>query len=103
MIYAEILGHARSCEAYHSVAPHPEGIGMARAIEKGLRQARLDTSQVDYVNVHGTATETNDLVETRAIKTVFKNRAYEIAVSSTKPVTGHLLGAAGALETVICA
>jgi 3-oxoacyl-[acyl-carrier-protein] synthase II len=102
-IYAEVVGHGRSCEAYHSVAPHPDGVGLCRAMEKALRQARLHSLEIDYINAHGTATETNDVVETKAIKTVFGEHAHQIGVSSTKPVTGHLLGAAGALETVIVA
>ena len=102
-IYAEVAGHGRSCEAFHSVSPHPEGIGLRRAMEKALRRARLHASEVDYINVHGTATETNDLAETQAIKHLFGEHAGRLAVSSTKPITGHLLGAAGALETVICA
>lgn len=102
-IYAELLSHGRSCEAFHSVSPHPEGLGMCRAIEKALRKAGVSADEVDYVNVHGTATEANDPAEARAIRTVFKNRLDHVAVSSTKPVTGHLLGAAGALETAVCA
>lgn len=102
-IYAEILGHGRSCEAYHPVAPHPEGIGCHSAIQKAIRAAQLDPEEVDYINAHGTATEANDIVETKAIKRFFGGHAYRLAVSSTKPVTGHLLGAAGALETVVCA
>jgi len=102
-IYAELLAHGRSCEAYHPVAPHPDGVGVFRAMEKALRRARLDVTNVDYVNAHGTATESNDVVETRAIKRLFGEHARRIAVSSTKPVTGHLMGAAGALETLVCA
>jgi 3-oxoacyl-[acyl-carrier-protein] synthase II len=102
-IYAEILGHGRSCEAYHPVAPHPDGIGYYRAVEKAIRHAGIDPHEVDYINAHGTATEANDIVETKAIKRFFGAHAYRLAVSSTKPITGHLLGAAGALETVVCA
>jgi len=102
-IYAEILGHGRSCEAYHSVSPHPDGVGMQRAIEKALRNACLHPSEVDYVNLHGTATGTNDRAECTALKRVLGDHAYRVAVSSTKPVTGHLLAAAGALETAVCA
>jgi 3-oxoacyl-[acyl-carrier-protein] synthase II len=102
-IYAEVLGHGRSCEAFHSVAPNPEGLGLCRAIEKGLRKAGIDVSEVDYVNTHGTATEANDFAETLALKRVFKEHAFRVAVSSTKPVTGHLLAAAGAVESVVCA
>jgi 3-oxoacyl-[acyl-carrier-protein] synthase II len=101
-IRAEVLGQGRSCEAYHSVLPHPDGAGIYRAMEKALRQARLHPSEVDYINAHGTATESNDLAETRAIKRLFGPAATRVAVSATKPVTGHLLGAAGVLEAVIC-
>src|SRR5437667_8246592 len=72
-------------------------------MRKALRRARLLASEIDYINAHGTATEGNDLVETRAIKHVFGEQAHRVAISSTKPVTGHLLGAAGAVETVVCA
>ena len=102
-IYAEILGHGRSCEAYHPVAPHPDGIGLFRAMQKALRDARISSETVDYINAHGTATDANDRVETLAIKRLFGAHARRLAVSSTKPVTGHLLGASGALETVVCA
>lgn len=102
-IYAEILGHGRSCEAYHPVAPHPEGIGLFRAMQKGLREAGVNLEDVDYINAHGTATDANDVVETKAIKRLFGPHAYRMGVSSTKPITGHLMGAAGALETVVCA
>jgi 3-oxoacyl-[acyl-carrier-protein] synthase II len=102
-IYAEFASHGRSCEAYHPVAPHPDGIGVIRAMEKALRQARMNIEEIDYVNVHGTATQTNDLVETNAIKKLFGPHAYRLAISSTKPVTGHLLAASGAVETVVTA
>jgi 3-oxoacyl-[acyl-carrier-protein] synthase II len=102
-IYAEVAGHGRSCEAYHSVAPHPEGIGVYRAMEKALRNAKLSAPDVDYINAHGTATSLNDAAELKAIQRFFGERAKSIAVSSTKPVTGHLLGAAGSIETAICA
>jgi 3-oxoacyl-[acyl-carrier-protein] synthase II len=102
-IYAELLGHGRSCEAYHAMAPHPDGAGLVRAMEKAFRSAGLLPTMVDYVNVHGTANAANDVAETRAIKTFFGAHARQLSISSTKPVTGHLLAAAGALETVICA
>jgi 3-oxoacyl-[acyl-carrier-protein] synthase II len=102
-IYAEVMGHGRSVEAYHSVSPHPEGLGMCRAMEKALRKARMHQSEITYINVHGTATATNDLVELHAIKRLFRELAGRVAISSTKPVTGHLLGAAGAIETILCA
>jgi 3-oxoacyl-[acyl-carrier-protein] synthase II len=101
-IYAEVCGHGRNCEAYHSVSPHPEGIGMTRAIQKALREARIHPEEVEYINMHGTATGTNDLVETVAVKKAFGAHARRLAVSSTKPVTGHLLAAAGAMETLVC-
>jgi 3-oxoacyl-[acyl-carrier-protein] synthase II len=102
-IYAEVLGHGRSCEAYHSTNTHPEGIGFRRAMEKALRKARIHPSEVNYINAHGTATETNDPIETRAIKSVFRDHASKLAISSTKAITGHLMGAAGSIETVVCA
>lgn len=102
-IYAELLGQSRACEAYHPMAPHPEGWGVARAISKAMQAARIDPARVNYINVHGTANTANDLAETRAIKDVFGPLARRLAVSSTKPVTGHPLAAAGAIEAVICA
>lgn len=102
-IYAEVAGHGRSCEAFHSVSPHPEGVGMRRAMEKALAKARMDVSEVDYINIHGTATSTNDIAEIRAIQSLFGEHANRVAISSTKPVTGHLMAAAGAIETLVCA
>ena len=102
-IYAEIAGHGQSCEAYHATDPHPDGLGYTRALQKALRHARICPDEVDYINAHGSATPLNDPVETRAIKTVFRGHAKRLAVSATKPVTGHLMGASGALETLICA
>jgi 3-oxoacyl-[acyl-carrier-protein] synthase II len=102
-IYAEIAGHGRSCEAYHATDPHPDGVGYARALEKALRDARVNPTEVDYINAHGSATPLNDPIETKAIKKVFREHARRLAVSATKPVTGHLMGAAGAIETLICA
>ncbi len=102
-VYGEILGYGRSCEAYHPVLPHPEGNGATRALQKALSEAGLSPNEVDYVNAHGTATTANDIVETIALKRVWGEGARQLMVSSTKPVTGHLLGAAGALETVVCA
>ena len=102
-IYAELLAQGRSCEAYHPMAPHPEGLGIKRAMEKSLRTAGLDPSCVQYINAHGTANEVSDLAEVRAIKSFFGRHLNRIAVSSTKPVTGHMLAAAGAIEMVICA
>lgn len=102
-IYAEVVGYGRSCDSYHSVAQHPEGRGAYRSLEKALRRARLHPSEVDYINVHGSATPSNDIVETLAIKHVFKEHARRLQISATKPVTGHMAGAAGAVESVVCA
>lgn len=102
-IYCEVLGQARACEAYHPMAPHPDGWGVARAMRKAMHAGRVDLDRVNYINVHGTANPPNDLAETRAIKEVFGAHARRLAVSSTKPITGHPLAAAGAIETVICA
>lgn len=102
-IYAEIAGHGRSSEAYHPTDPHPEGLGYRWALEKALRQARVNPDEVDYINAHGSATPLNDPIETRSIKQVFKDHSRRLAVSGTKPVTGHLMGASGAIETVISA
>lgn len=102
-IYAEIAGHGRSCEAYHATDPHPEGVGYVRAVQKALRDARLHPSEVEYINAHGSATPLNDPVETKAIKTAFRDHAKRMAISGTKPITGHLMGASGAIEAMICA
>ncbi len=102
-IYAELAGHGRSCEAHHSVTPHPDGVGVRWAIEKALRRARMDPTEIQYVNAHGTATPVNDEAETAGIKAAFGPHAQRIAVTSTKPVTGHLLGASGAIESIVTA
>ncbi len=102
-IYAEIAGYGHSCEAYHATDPHPDGVGYARALEKALRNARAHPSEVDYINAHGSATPLNDPIETKAIKKVFREHAKRMALSATKPITGHLMGASGAVETMICA
>jgi len=101
-IYAEILGQGRSVEAYHLVEPHPQGLGARRALEKALRYTRLAPEDVDYINAHGSATKVHDQVETMVLKTVFGEHARRLAISSTKPVTGHLMGAAGAAEAMVC-
>lgn len=102
-IYCEVLAHGRACESYHPVAPHPDGIGILRAMDRALRNARLEKTDIDYVNAHATATEANDRVETAAIKKFFGPHAERLGVSGTKPVTGHLMAAAGAVETAVCA
>jgi len=101
-ILAELAGYSASADAYHITAPHAEGIGGAQAIRSALQTAGVDLNGVDYINAHGTGTQLNDLSETRAIKAVFGEKAYDIPVSSTKSMTGHMMGATGALEALLC-
>jgi 3-oxoacyl-[acyl-carrier-protein] synthase II len=102
-IYAEIVGYGATGDAYHLTAPAPDGEGAQRAMRRALKDAQLGVGDVQYINAHGTSTPANDLNETKAIKAVFGDSAAGINVSSTKSATGHMLGAAGAVEFIICA
>jgi 3-oxoacyl-[acyl-carrier-protein] synthase II len=101
-ILAELVGTGLTCDAFHITSAHPDGKGAAQAMTTALQSAGLNREDVDYINAHGTSTQVNDTIETKAIKTVFGDRALKLPVSSTKSMTGHAIGAAGALEAVIC-
>src|ERR1700680_3854545 len=102
-IYCELAGYGLTADAYHMTAPPPNGEGAARAMQLALEHARISADQVDYINAHATSTDIGDLCETRAIKKVFGNHARKVSISSTKSMTGHLLGGAGGVEMAACA
>ncbi|GLC29862.1 3-oxoacyl-[acyl-carrier-protein] synthase 2 [Clostridium omnivorum] len=102
-IYAEVVGYGATGDAYHMTSPAPDGEGGARAMQLAIEDAGIDKSDISYINAHGTSTPLNDKFETAAIKAVFGEQAYKVPVSSTKSMTGHLLGAAGAIEAIACA
>lgn len=101
-IYAEIIGGGMSADAYHITAPHPDGAGITRVMQYALEEAGINADQIDYINTHGTSTPLGDIGEIKAIQKVFGEHAYKTSISSTKSMTGHLLGAAGAIESIAC-
>lgn len=101
-ILAEIIGYSATSDAFHITQPSPNGVGAAKALSLALKKAGISPSEVDYINAHGTATQLNDKTETHAIKSVFGELAYRIPISASKSMTGHLLGASGALEAIVC-
>ena len=101
-IYCEVAGGGMSADAYHITAPHPEGEGAILSMEEALRDAGIEASAVDYINVHGTSTPLGDVAEIKALRSVFGSRLSQVSISSTKSMTGHLLGAAAAIEALAC-
>lgn len=100
-IYCELVGFGATCDAHHITSPHPEGVPLARCLDNALRSGSIKPEEVDYINAHGTSTPYNDKFETAAFKKVFGDHAYKVAISSTKSMTGHLLGAAGGIEAIV--
>ncbi|MDP4587287.1 MAG: beta-ketoacyl-[acyl-carrier-protein] synthase II, partial [Flavobacteriales bacterium] len=101
-IYCELVGGGMSADAHHMTAPHPEGLGASNVMRYALDDAGMTIDEVDYINVHGTSTPLGDVAESKAILEVFGEHAYNLNISSTKSMTGHLLGAAGAIEAIAC-
>jgi len=101
-IYAELVGGGMTADAYHITAPHPEGLGAKKVMKCAIEEAGVNTEEVNYINVHGTSTPLGDITETKAISRLFKSHAYELNISATKSMTGHLLGAAGVIEAIAC-
>lgn len=101
-IYAEIVGGGLTADAHHITAPHPEGLGAHNVMQLAIEEAEIPVTDVDYINVHGTSTPLGDIAETKAIKALFGEHAYNLNISSTKSMTGHLLGAAGVIESIAC-
>ena len=101
-IYAEIIGYGATSDAYHITSPAPEGEGAVRAMKRAINDAKIEAKEINYINAHGTSTHLNDSSENYAIKTVLGESSKSVMISSTKGNTGHLLGAAGALEAIIC-
>ena len=101
-IKAELAGFANCTDGYHVTAPHPDGIGAIACMDNAIRKAGISKNDIDYINTHGTSTPMGDTIETKAIKELFGEHAYEMAVTSTKGATGHMMGAGGVTETIAC-
>ena len=101
-IHAELIGYGASADAHHLTQPDPDGNGAFRSMQIAIHDANIHSNEIDYINAHGTSTKFNDKIETNAIKKLLKEHAYNVSISSTKSMTGHLLGAAGGIESIAC-